>query len=172
MYVCMYVCMCVYVHVLYNNDSEFSSTVFASSTYTYHTYTEWWMFCWVLIYMHTCIHTYIHICVCTYVCLLCIQCLVMETVICLCSVRCVLLQEHRQGLKELEQLERQYRSARQQQVAEMPVSKPSAHHTCCMGVSETHKSLATSLSDYPTVFIRICVHVRTYVLSIHWWRQP
>ena len=89
----------------------------------------------------------------------------METVICLCSVRCVLLQEHRQGLKELEQLERQYRSARQQQVAEMPVSysKPSAHHTCCMGVSETHKSLATSSSDYPTVFTYMYVYACLYV---------
>ena len=52
----------------------------------------------------------------------------VETIMCWCSVCSVLLQEHREGLKELEQLERQYRSARQQQVAEMPVSysKPSA----------------------------------------------
>ena len=36
-------------------------------------------------------------------------------------------QAHKEGLQELEQLERQYRSSRQQKVTEMPVSDNNAH---------------------------------------------
>ena len=36
-------------------------------------------------------------------------------------------QAHKEGLQELEQLERQYRSSRQQKVTEMPVSENIAH---------------------------------------------
>ena len=78
-----------------------------------------------------------------------------ENITCQHCVLCSVLQEHREGLKELKQLERQYRSVRQQQVADMPVSyknplAPTVH-------------VSQMLSVEVRTYVRVGVHIRTYV---------
>ena len=76
-----------------------------------------------------------------------------------CTYVCsIVLQEHREGLKELEHLERQYRSARQQQVAGMPVS-------CCNWPASLQSAPYTSDTAHVTIYNVIVPFYKNHMYS-------